>query len=70
MAKERYKIPTSIDRSHLDHEITLAAMDMRSKPIPIKVLLYWFAIFGVLVWTVLQSPLSGAGWGCRAHGSE
>ena len=65
MAKERYKILASIDRSHLDHEITLSAMDMRSKPIPIKVLLYWFAILGVLVWTVLQSPLSGAGWGWK-----
>lgn len=63
MAKNAYKIPASIDRSHLDHEITIAAGDMRSPAIPIKVLLYWFAVIGILVWALLQSPLSNAGWG-------
>lgn len=65
MAKSSYKIPASIDRSHLDHEIVIEFWDIKLKPVTIKVLLYWFAVLGVLVWTVLQSPLSHAGIGWR-----
>lgn len=61
MAKSSYKIPASIDRSHLDHEIVIEFWDVKFKPVTIKVLLYWFVALGILVWTLLQSPISNAG---------
>lgn len=66
MAKQAYKIPASIDRSRLDLEITIESerAGVRLPPIPTKVLLYWFVVIGVLLWVVMQSPLSNAslGW--------
>lgn len=62
MVKSTYKIPVSIDRSRLDHKITLQAFQLKSKPISIKVILYWVAFAFVTAWIVLQSPLSAAPW--------
>lgn len=62
MVKSTYKIPVSIDRSRLDHKITLQAFQLKSRPIPIKVILYWLAFSFVTAWIVLQSPLSEAPW--------
>lgn len=63
MPKSVYKIPVSIDRSRLDHKITLQAFQMKSKPIAIKLILYWVVFVFVTAWIVLQSPLSAAPWG-------
>lgn len=62
MPKSSYKIPASITRSRLDHEITIAAFDMKSKPLPMKVILYWIGFAFVLAYLVLQSPISKAPW--------
>lgn len=58
MAKPWYKIPTAINRSKLDHEITLSAWDVSSKPLPLKVILYWVAAFVVGLWLLTKSPIS------------
>jgi len=62
MVKSAYKIPVSIDRSRLDHKITLQAFQLKSKPISIKSILYWVLFVFVTAWIVLQSPLSAAPW--------
>ena len=62
MAKSSYKIPVSIDRSRLDHKITLQAFQLKSKPLSIKIILYWVLFVFVTAWVVLQSPLSAAPW--------
>ncbi|KQU35727.1 hypothetical protein [Rhodococcus sp. Leaf233] len=62
MAKSSYKIPVSIDRSRLDHKITLQAWQLKSKPISIKIILYWVLFIFVTAWVVTQSPLSAAPW--------
>ncbi|MET3959849.1 hypothetical protein ABIE52_006784 [Rhodococcus sp. OAS809] len=62
MAKSSYKIPVSIDRSRLDHKITLQAFELKSKPLSIKIILYWLSFLFITAWIVLQSPLSGAPW--------
>lgn len=62
MVKSAYKIPVSIDRSRLDHKITLQAFQLKSRPLAIKVILYWVGFVFVTAWIVLQSPLSAAPW--------
>jgi hypothetical protein len=62
LAKSSYKIPVSIDRSRLDHKITLQAFQLKSKPLSIKIILYWVLFVFVTAWVVLQSPLSAAPW--------
>ncbi|WP_143543014.1 hypothetical protein [Rhodococcus sp. NCIMB 12038] len=52
----------SIDRSRLDHKITLQAFQLKSRPLAIKVILYWVGFVFVTAWVVLQSPLSAAPW--------
>src|SRR5690554_4002353 len=59
MAKSIYRIPASLDRSFLDHEITLSGGGWKLKPLPMKVLLFWvisiFAMFWVIMATFLKS---------------
>ena len=43
MAKDSYKIPAAINRSKLDHEITISGWDVSLKPLPLKVILCWCA---------------------------
>lgn len=65
MSKSSYKIPVSLDRSRLDHEIPIEAWQMRSRPIPVKVLLYWVVVIFAMMWILTQSPLSSAPWYLR-----
>lgn len=65
MAKSSYKIPVSIDRSRLDYKITLQAFQLKSKPLPIKILAYWAAVIFVTAWILVQSPLAAAPWFTR-----
>lgn len=60
MAKSRYKVPISLDRSSLDHEITIEGKGMRLKPLPVKVLAYWFLAFVVIAWMLTKSPFAAA----------
>lgn len=60
MAKGIYKVPVSIDRSRLDHEIVLESekTGFRLKPMPVKVLLYWCAVIFMVFWGAFRSPIS------------
>lgn len=59
MAKKVYKIPASIKRSFLDHEIALQGGGFQMPATPMKVILFWvvsvFALFWLLSSTFLKS---------------
>lgn len=60
MAKASYKIPTSIARSFLDHEITFAGAGFQAKPLPIKVILFWVASLFIGFWVLSTTYLKHA----------
>lgn len=60
MSKGRYRVPISLDRSTLDHEITLEGKGMRMRPLPVKVLMYWFLAFVMIAFILVKSPFSAA----------
>jgi hypothetical protein len=60
MAKLTYKIPSSLARSFLDHEITLAAGGWQLKPLPVKVILFWVASLLGVFWLVSSTFLKHA----------
>lgn len=67
MAKQLYRIPVHLDRSKLDHEIPLEAWQMRSRPIPVKVLVFWAAVFFGVMIMVMRFPLfNDAAWYWKA----
>lgn len=61
MAKQGYKVPSSLNRSFLDHEITLSKGGWAAKPSPIKQL-FFFGGGGLLVlWISTSTFISEAG---------
>lgn len=62
MAKDHYRIPVSIDRSFLDHEIVISGGGWRIPPMPIKQLLFYGGSVLVLFWLLSNSWLRQAGW--------
>ncbi|ROR75963.1 hypothetical protein SAMN06295974_3702 [Plantibacter flavus] len=62
MAKINYKIPSSLDRSFLDHEISLSGGGWQVKPIPVKVLLFWVVSIFAMFWTLSTTFLKNADW--------
>lgn len=65
MAKPTYAVPASIDRSFLDHEITLSGGGINFRPSPIKQLLFFAAGLLFILWMVSQSWISKAGLGLQ-----
>lgn len=63
MAKERYIVPVSLDRTILDHELTLSSNAMRLKPLPMKVIFAYIGSVTVLMWLLTGTPLKGASFG-------
>lgn len=63
MAKERYIVPVSLDRTILDHELTLSSNAMRLKPLPMKVIFTYIGSITVLMWLLTGTPLKGASFG-------
>lgn len=63
MAKDRYSIPVSLDRTILDHELTLSGNSMRLKPLPMKVIFTHIGSIVVLMWLLMGTPLKGASFG-------
>ncbi len=63
MAKMSYQIPAGIDRSFLDHEISLTNNGML-KPVPLKQILFYLCAVLVLVWICMATFVrqAGAGW--------
>lgn len=62
MAKSVFKIPTSLDRSFLDHEIALAGGGWQMRPVPTKVILFWVASLMILFWVCTSTFVSSADW--------
>lgn len=63
MAKERYIVPVSLDRTILDHELTLSSNAMRLKPLPMRVIFAYIGSITVLMWLLTGTPLKGASFG-------
>lgn len=61
-SKDRYKIPVSMDRSFLDHEIGLSGGGWQLPPIPIKVMLFWAGAVLGLFWLVSNTFVGEADW--------
>ena len=61
MARPTYAIPASINRSMLDHEIVLSGGGMQSKPLPLKVILYWVAVAMIAMLMVSRTFVGSAG---------
>lgn len=62
MAKNNYKVPASISRSFLDHEIPLSVGGFQGKPIPLKVILFWVVSVFTMVWLLSSTLISDAAW--------
>ncbi|QXV57533.1 hypothetical protein [Amycolatopsis sp. TNS106] len=60
MAKASYKVPASINRSFLDHEITLSKGGWAAKPSPIKQLLFFGGCGLALLWITTSTFISSA----------
>lgn len=61
MAKDRYSVPVSLDRSILDHELSLYM-----KPLPMKVIFIYVGSIVVLMWLLTGTPLKGSSFGFLA----
>lgn len=62
MAKSSYKIPTSLDRNVMDHEVALAGGGFQLKPLPMKVLLFWAASILSLFWVASSTFVAKSNW--------
>lgn len=61
MAKMSYKVPTSLNRSFLDHEITLSKGGWAAKPSPIKQLFFFGGGALVLLWVTTSTFVASSG---------
>lgn len=62
MAKNVYRIPASLNRSFLDHEIVLSGGGFQMKPLPMKVILFWVGSIFVLFWMITSTFIKEATW--------
>lgn len=62
MPKISYKIPTSLNRSFLDHEVALSGGGFQAKPLPMKVLLFWAGSILTLFWVASSTFVAQASW--------
>lgn len=61
MAKQGYKVPSSLNRSYLDHEITLSKGGWAAKPSPIKQLFFIGGGGLALLWMSTSTFIADAG---------
>lgn len=57
-----YRIPASLSRSFLDHEIALAGGGWQLKPLPMKVILFWVLSIFAMFWVLTSTFLKSADW--------
>jgi hypothetical protein len=57
-----YKIPSSLNRSFLDHEVALSGGGFQAKPLPMKVLLFWAGSILTLFWVASSTFVAQASW--------
>lgn len=62
MPKQVYKVPSSLARSFLDHEIALSGGGFQAKPLPMKVILFWMVSVMGLFWVTTSTFVSSADW--------
>ena len=62
MAKKVYKIPASIKRSFLDHEVALHGGGFQIPAMPMKVILFWVVSIFVIFWLLSSTFLKSADW--------
>lgn len=60
--KQVYKVPSSLARSFLDHEITLSGGGFQAKPLPMKVILFWMVSVLALFWLATSTFVASADW--------
>lgn len=60
MAKTAYKIPASLARSTLDHEITVSAGGVSGRALPVKVILFYLLSGLFTGWFVTNTPMQSA----------
>ncbi|MFD2794559.1 hypothetical protein ACFS27_13465 [Promicromonospora vindobonensis] len=63
MAKTSYKVPSSLNRSFLDHEITLSKGGWAARPSPLKQLFFFGGGALVLLWVTTSTFVSSSGPG-------
>ncbi|PUB32557.1 hypothetical protein C8K30_1011083 [Promicromonospora sp. AC04] len=61
MAKTSYKVPSSLNRSFLDHEITLSKGGWAARPSPIKQLFFFGGGALVLLWVTTSTFVASSG---------
>lgn len=66
MAKKSYRIPAALDRSFLDHEITLSGGGWSAPPLAIKVILFWAGSLLILFWACTNTFIKSANPGIIA----
>lgn len=59
--KDAYKVPSSLSRSFLDHEIALAGSGLSLSPMPLKQLLFYLGGLLVLLWSSTSTFIAAAG---------
>jgi len=62
VAKSIYKIPISLARSFLDHEITLSGGGFQTRPIALKAILFWVGSLFTVFWVLSNTFLKHADW--------
>lgn len=62
MPKQSFKIPSSLDRSVLEHEVALSGGGFQAKPLPMKVLLFWAASILSVFWVASSTFVASAAW--------
>lgn len=64
MAKLSYKVPTSLDRSWGDHEISLGGKSWQARPMPLKQIGFFVGSVVVVAWALMNTFISSAsaGW--------
>lgn len=60
MAKTSFKVPPSLDRSFMDHEINLSGGGWQVPPTPVKVLLFYLVSVLALFWAVSSTFVGSA----------
>lgn len=56
-----YKVPTSIKRSMLDHELVISGGGISLRPLPLKVILFWVVVFLATLAICTRSFIADAG---------
>lgn len=60
--KPSYQIRASLNRSFLDHEVTLSAWDLSSPPISLRSIFFWLVSGMILLWVMTSTWIGNSAW--------